>query len=68
MMKKVMLLSAILLAYIQLNAQWKQQQYIIGTFYDPQMYSQELQKDTAGYRDRIKGVKAANFNLLSGLE
>lgn len=68
LMKKGMLLAVILLAYIQLNAQWKQQQYIIGTFYDPQMYSQELQKDTAGYRDRIKGVKAANFNLLSGLD
>lgn len=47
--------------------QWKQDQFVIGTFYDPKIGSKTL-ADTAGYAAKIQGVKNAYFNLLSGMD
>lgn len=47
--------------------QWKQDQFVIGTFYDPKIGSKTLE-DTAGYAAKIQGVNNAFFNLLSGMD
>ena len=66
-MKKRILICFMLFVCLQVNAQWKQKKFIIGTFYDPKIASQRL-NDTAGYVDKIRTVKEANFNLLSGMD
>lgn len=48
------------------NAQWKQDQFVLGTFYDPQIKDCKL--DTANYIQILKGVKACNLNLLTGVD
>jgi hypothetical protein len=47
--------------------QWKQKEFIVGAFYDPQISNCKLD-DTLRYKQLLKGVKDCNFNLLSGLD
>ncbi|MBC9933814.1 hypothetical protein [Chitinophaga qingshengii] len=46
--------------------QWKQDKFILGTFYDPQVKDCKL--DTAAYISLLKGVKNCNLELLTGVD
>lgn len=56
-----------LLFTLTAQAQWKQDRFIIGTFYDPKLPNGNM-KDTAIYAQKLQGVKDAYFNLLTGMD
>jgi hypothetical protein len=64
---KLILLVGICLSALGVNAQWKQDHFIVGTFYDPQVPNCKL-TDTAAYIQKMQMVKDAGFNLVSGLD
>ncbi|PUZ21230.1 hypothetical protein GA0116948_11259 [Chitinophaga costaii] len=60
-----------LLSVSNAQAQWKQDRFIIGTFYDPRMPGPEdapNMADTTIYTKKIALVKAAYFNLMTGMD
>ncbi len=53
--------------YLPIHAQWKQKEFIIGTFYDPKLPDKNI-NDTTAYFDKLKTAKECYFNFLSGLD
>lgn len=67
--KLMVFVAAALFSSSAVTAQWHQDRFIIGTFYDPGLVKGNLSlKDTAAYANKIQTIKDCYFNLLTGMD